>query len=168
MNDYCKNYMEYMFQTYSICTLLLFVKYFAVLIYAVDSTNRPQEDSILPGANSQTKRTAEDQRRVERILENDKESLPIHLIILWAALLVQNYCFATSGTGDCLSGGLTVLMATYTGLRYLFTFFYAYGLQPWRTISFLLSTQAVAVVACLLVAFSFKIDYTTITNKYAM
>jgi len=149
-----------LFQTYSICTLVLVIKVFVSNMIAADKVKEHlAEDKIIaiPGLVN----APEDRRRRHQgVCSNDQENIPLHLVVFWAAFLVQQYTNA-GGNGKYETVALTVLIAAYTGLRLFHSLSYYYALQPWRTLSFLLSTMSAWGAVSLLVAAAFQVD----TNK---
>lgn len=141
-----------MFQVYSICTLILFVKYFIITMWAIDSTTRPEEDKLLPMLP-----VPEDIKRRQRVFLNDVENIPFHMAILWGAFIIQNYCNA-SGHGDQQTSGLIVLIIIYTAARFLFTTFYLLALQPFRSIAYMIGQGAILVTCGVMISSAFKVD----------
>lgn len=80
-----------------------------------------------------------------RVAGNMVESVPIALIVLWGAVLSGGHALA-----------LTIIIYSYTGLRFLFAILYSLHLQPWRTLAFVASQACVATagVFALLAAFN--------------
>jgi uncharacterized MAPEG superfamily protein len=140
-------------QTYAICSLFMFLKYFFCLIYGANWSNHPPEDTEKLGDRP----VPEDIKRRERCFLNDVENIPLHLVLFWAAYLV---CFLalSSGKGEEEALGLLILFAIYTGSRTLYTICYIFGLQPWRTIVFGIANLSVVTSCCMLISLAFKMD----------
>ena len=141
-----------MFRVYSICTLILFVKYFLTALWAIDSSARPEEDKLLP-----TLPVPEDIKRRTRAFLNDVENIPLHMAILWGAFIVQNYCNA-SGYGDHETSALIVLIITYSGARLMHTTSYLLALQPFRSISYMIGQGAILATCGVMISSAFKVD----------
>ena len=89
---------------------------------------------------------------------NDIENLPFHLIVFWAAFLLQ--CFENaSGYGGRETLALTILFVIYSGSRVFFTAFYLSGITPVASIFFQFSIWAVFGAGALLVAAGFNINF---------
>eukprot|EP00600_Ochromonadales_sp_CCMP1393_P006216 CAMPEP_0174959850 /NCGR_PEP_ID=MMETSP0004_2-20121128/3397_1 /TAXON_ID=420556 /ORGANISM="Ochromonas sp., Strain CCMP1393" /LENGTH=164 /DNA_ID=CAMNT_0016208197 /DNA_START=41 /DNA_END=535 /DNA_ORIENTATION=+ len=141
-----------LFRSYAMCTLLLFIKYFFVQMYSANMNNHPEEDKMLPSAP-----VPENIKRRERMFANDTENIPFHMVVLWGAFVVQCYANLTDeGKNETIA--LTVLMCLYTLCRILHSVFYAFALQPFRTISFVLANFTVAAVAIVMVVSAFQVD----------
>ena len=144
-------------QTYSICTLFLFCKYIAAMFYGVNFKTRPPEDKAIIGEKAQTDVDEELVKRKERTFLNDVENIPFHVAIFWAALLVEILAIS-SGEGDKECMALLCLIVIYTAMRTLFTICYIYGLQPYRTIVYMLANLSAGATTCITVSCAFKMD----------
>jgi uncharacterized MAPEG superfamily protein len=141
-----------MFKVYSICTLVLFVKYFLTTMWAIDSSLRPEEDKILPLLP-----VPDDIKRRQRAFLNDVENIPFHMAILWGAFIVQNYCNA-SGHGDNETSGLIILIIIYTAARFLHTTCYLLALQPFRSLAYMIGQGAILATCGVMISSAFKVD----------
>ena len=134
-----------MFMT-MLCTGALWLKFFATLViqgyWRIRAGNRPQEDKKLGLGHKESpfeigmeldpshphsdkwKRNHQMDERWTRIVANDLESIPLALIVAWAAVI----CRAPAIIHD-------VLIITYVLSRIGHTYCYAYGIQPGRSIS---------------------------------
>ena len=138
---------EQMIEIYSICTSVLFLKYFFSQLYASNMSYHPPEDAFLGPA-----KVPADIARRERAFANDLENIPFHMLLFWATFLVQ--CMANA-SGNGLHGtiALSAVIVVYTASRISHSVCYYFGIQPFRTISFLIGNCAVfVVIACLLEA----------------
>jgi uncharacterized MAPEG superfamily protein len=151
-----------MFQVYSITSLVLLVKYFVTMMYAINPDDHPDEDEKIMGV----KEVPSDIKRRKRTAANDTENIPLHFAIFWAAFVVQNFCNA-SGNGQNETMALTCLIMIYTGFRGLFTLCYIFALQPWRTLSFISSQMTVFATAIILVVSAFQVDFAKIYPSLA-
>lgn len=149
-------------QAYSICTMILFIKWFVALMGSAESANHPSEDEKYIGKVAEPEAAVLFRRK--RVFANDMENIPINLTIFWAAFLLQYVLnFQRSSAGLLNSGaegtlGLTILICVYTGCRVLFHICYLYSLQPFRTIFFILGNLSTATVACFLIAAAGQIN----------
>lgn len=148
-----------MFKMYTVCTLLIFLKYTFSSLYSINWGTRPQEDfdafgvEIIPVPSNLKRR--------ERVTHNNVENVPINLVIFWGALVVQ--CFANAtGHGDLETTLLTYLILIYTICRFAHTVCFLFGLQPFRTLFYCLGMLSVASVACIAVRSAWKIDMTNV------
>ena len=147
-----------MIQAYSICTLVLYLKYFIAMAHAANPDDHPEEDKGIIKL-----KMPEDIKRRQRIAGNDMENIPLHLCIFWAAFIVQTLSNMT-GNGESETLGLTCLVVMYTGFRTIYSLCYVFALQPWRTIAFIFSQFAVLITACLLIASAFQVDTTKLLS----
>ncbi len=76
-----------MFQVYSITSLVLLIKYFVTMMYAINPDDDPDEDEKIIGA----KEVPSDIKRRQQTAANDTENIPLHFAIFWAAFVVQNF-----------------------------------------------------------------------------
>jgi uncharacterized MAPEG superfamily protein len=143
------------FRVYAICTLAIFTKYFVSLLMGANPTHHPDEDKII-GVDNKAEIDDAVKRRV-RVAGNDMENIPMHLVMFWAAFVVQNFANAND-TGDRATTALTVLIVLYCALRYIFTACYLFGLQPFRTIAFVLSQLTVFCTLIIMVNSAFQVD----------
>lgn len=144
---------DHMFQAFAVLSAILFFEYFMCLIYGANNTNHPEEDAML-GLDMTL---PPDIKRRERIVANNLENIPLHFGVFWAAFCVQNYS-NLSGHGHKETRALTVLYTIYAALRVMFVLFYAFAIQPFRSISFLLSQLCVFGAAILLIIGAFNVD----------
>ncbi|SDO45112.1 MAPEG family protein [Vreelandella arcis] len=128
---------------YALATVLLFFKMFAISAYQGvhrigKLTFKTPEDAALAGQKAAKEELPQVQRAARAWL-NDLENIPIFLALGVAYILVG------------ASPGLAAwLFPVFTVARYLHTLFYLGGIQPWRTVAYLVG------VACLFVM-SFQI-----------
>ena len=123
-------------------------------MYGANPAQHPEEDSETLGLKLEAPTGGQ---RKERQFANDLENIPMHLSIFWAAFILQNYVNA-SNKGVQTTTALTCLIVIYTALRTAFTVCYIFGLQPYRTLAFLLSNFCVFGASALLVAAAFQLD----------
>lgn len=148
-----------MFKMYTVCTLFILLKYTFSLMYAVNWQNRLQEDHDAFGENIIP--VASNAKRREKVANNNLENIPFHLTIFWAALLVQ--CFANgTGHGELETTLLTYLILIYAFCRFAYTLCYLYGLQPFRTLFYVLALSCVISTACIAVRSAWKIDMSNV------
>ena len=141
---------------YSICYLLLYLKYVVVLLMSADAANHPKEDEKF--ASKLKLLEGDEGIRLKRMLANDLENLPLQGVIFWSALLLQIFANA-SGNGDRETTALTVLIIVYTTSRLLHTICYYFALQPFRSISFMLAVFCTIAAAILAVNNASQIDF---------
>lgn len=141
---------------YSACTLFLYLKYFFCQMYGVDYEAHPPEDAKLLEGKTQV-HSPEDLKRRKRMFANDLENLPIHLTVFWAAFIVQNFANA-SGNGKNETTALILLFILYTFFRTFFTVFYAFQIQPLRSIVFILANLMVIAAGIVMVISSSYVD----------
>ena len=139
-----------LFQSYSICSSILLVKYIFAQVYGANLQNHPQEDEKLMKIT-----VPEDMKRRERIFANDMENIPFDMVIFWGALLIQIYAI-TSGRANSETIALICFIAIYTACRVLFTIFYIFALQPYRSLAWGLGRLSVLGAAFVMVSSSFK------------
>ena len=144
---------DQLFHVYTICTLILFMKYFFSTLWAINNDNHPEEDKIFQPAP-----VPADIKRRERVFMNDVENIPFHMAILWGAFIVQNYC-NYAGHGNHETSALIILMIVYTIARFLFTICYLFALQPFRTICFLISQFTIAATCIVMIISGFQIKH---------
>lgn len=158
-----------MIQTFAICNLILFLLYYFSVFSSIDKTKRPPEDVAVGQYNNpdslvpETAEAKERKLRYERHLNNVTENLPINVALFWGAFIIQNLC-NMSGEGKKNTICLTVVIATYTGFRVLYTVCYLCKLQPWRSFMYLLALGSImtAVINMVVAAFS-----TNVSNTFA-
>lgn len=114
---------------YSLATVLLFFKMFATSAYQGfyrigKKTFKTPEDAAFCGQEPAKEELPQVQRAAKAWL-NDLENIPIFLGLGIVYILV-----------GVPSGSAALLFMVFTGARYLHTFFYLAGIQPWRTIAF--------------------------------
>lgn len=146
-----------MFRAFALCSLFLFTKYFAILIYAANLKNHPPEDKPLFGDD-----TPPDIEKRQRVFANDLENIPFNVALFWGAFIVQNFA-NMSGHGKNETRALTVLFIIYCVARFLFTICYVFSFQPWRTILFFVGNCAVGAVSIVSVISAFNVDVGNLT-----
>jgi glutathione S-transferase len=125
-----------------ICLLTLLLKHvFTVIIQGSKRTKAgsraPEDASGDVKQNFITETTdaglLEAEQRWQRIVQNDLENIPIGLLITFASLIAADY-----------SSPIThiVFVCIFTVSRILHTFSYAYGKQPWRSLSWMFGVIA--------------------------
>lgn len=145
-----------LFQAYAICTLFLLVKVWVSNMIAADKkkSHLPEDKMLDVGlANPPEDKWA----RYKGVCSNDLENIPIQLVSFWAAFVVLQY-LNISGNGRYETQALTVLFVAYTGLRFCHSLCYYWALQPFRSLSYMLSTFCAMGSACVLVASAVQID----------
>lgn len=136
------NYHETVFISMT-CTVCVFFKlYITNTIAGAKNTAanlRSAEDfDKLPfkkNDNESDPKVKEQQFRWSRIVQNDLENLPIGLIIFWAATI-------SSAKG---SDVVPISFITFTVARTLYSIFYGIGLQPYRTMVYLIALFSMIV-----------------------
>ena len=147
-------------QVYAISNFILHLKYFITISYAANLDEHPPEDkAYFPGT------APENIKRRARTAGNDIENIPLHLCILWAAFIVQNIS-NMSGSGDQETIALTCLVVIYTALRIVYTAFYIFAIQPWRTVVFILSQLTMTATSCIMIASAFQVDTSKISHGF--
>jgi uncharacterized MAPEG superfamily protein len=153
------------------CTLALSLKYFATALAQGNTLGnagqRPPEDSALPtfkgikqnfaslqsqldspkqgqDAFKDSKRIQQTAARYTRIFGNDVETISINLVGFTVAYL--------AGVPSSL---YTPLISIYTGARYMHTFTYVLGLQPYRTIFYGVGWTAALTSLCAALNYQF-------------
>jgi hypothetical protein len=95
---------------------------------------------------------------------NDIENLPFHLVVFWAAFLLQVFTNA-SNHGRTETLALTVLFVIYSGSRVFYTAFYLGGIQPLGGLFFYVAILAVFGAGALLVDAGFNINFATVFGR---
>ncbi|KAI8892074.1 hypothetical protein BC833DRAFT_612690 [Globomyces pollinis-pini] len=134
-------------KTLTICTTILLFKFIITLSMQGNSRfnagSRPPEDSNLrPGASEQSfglqtnaeKHLIEKEMRWNRIVANDLENIPIGLIIFLVSILARSNEIVT-----------TICLILFTVGRLGHTIAYAYSLQPYRTVFWVIALLSVLV-----------------------
>ena len=131
-----------------VCTFLLHSKVFATVMIQGRKVIRPPEDAFLkitktksvdPDIENQKQNNNDnnndnqflDGDRWDRIVRNDLENVPYGLILAWACYIAD-----TETLGNWYEYCISVFIILFTIVRYLHTYCYANGIQPWRTILF--------------------------------
>ena len=148
-------------RTLGMCTLALFIKYVFVLFWSVNMANHPPEDKPqdkpqedkLVDANSD-----EAMKRKERILANDVENIPIHMVLQWACYLMIVEASDRDGSSNLVKA-LQALVIIYLLGRYGHTLCYAFGLQPWRSIFFIFAQLSALITAFLVAYAAFQVKF---------
>ena len=145
-----------LFRSYAVCTLFLQLKYFVSVMIAADKEKAHlSEDRVLDAGLKNSDPVT--WQRNKGVSANDLENIPLQVAIFWAAFLVQQYANA-SGLGKKETVALTVLFVVYTGMRFVHSICYYFALQPFRSISFMLSQFCQFGAGCILIASAFQID----------
>ena len=147
------NQWNQLIQQYTIITVVLLFKSTIVVSCAANSANHPPEDASfnLPPPPQEIKRR-------DRSMMNDIENLPIHLLVFWLALIVQCFVNMVGQYGTQGTIGLTVLFTIYGAARFFYSIFYGFGLQPFRSISYIIALICVYITAALLLYSAFIFD----------
>ena len=134
----------FLVQAYAVCTAVLAVKYIFSCQISGDMSHHPPEDkkflADLPVPSL----------RVKRQFQNDLENIPMTLVVLWGAFIMQNLSNA-SGHGKQGTFLLTICVIAFTVVRLLFTACYLLAIQPVRTISYAISLLVTFVSIYLMV-----------------
>jgi glutathione S-transferase len=153
-------------KVFAICTVLLYFKFIVTARFQAHSTlaagGRPPEDDMLgklakgeppkqtyglmidvhadeqENAEAKAKREAAliNDMRWKRIVANDLESIPLALAVYGAGLVVESY-----------ERVQVVAIIIYTITRFLHSYTYAKGIQPWRSIVWIVGLLAIVVGA---------------------
>jgi len=157
-------------QVMTICSMVLYLKFFIALAIqankSVKADARPPEDKSTksnepkptlemgdePSNEAEYASTPADMTvanaayvRWQRIVANDLENIPLALILAWGALIA--------------SGNNTVnvvAIIVFTTARVMHTMAYAFALQPYRSICWLIGVLAILVLAGNAIYGSFK------------
>lgn len=121
---------------YAVCAVALFLKMFALSLYQgyhriSRRTFRNPEDAAFVSRTPAVEELPQVQRAA-RAWINDLENIPIFLALGVACVLL-----------DAAPTAAPWLFVTFTAARYVHTLMYLFGLQPWRTIAYLVG------IACL-------------------
>jgi uncharacterized MAPEG superfamily protein len=146
--------LQQLSQIMAICTSIMLVKWVVTVCYAANTDDHPPEDAIL----GTLPKPPEDLKRRQRAFANDMENIPFHMVVFWAAFSLQVLAGFESGSKSAVVA-LDVLMILYTLGRVGHTVCYAMGLQPWRTIFFVIALASVLSVGVHLIYNSFKIKF---------
>ena len=101
-------------------------------------------------------------QRRQRVLANDLENVPMHLLVFLLTFVVQNLV-NMSGYGNDGTQALCVLYVAYAVFRCGFSLCYVLALQPYRTIFFLLSQITVFVTAGILLKGAWTVDVSNLS-----
>ena len=128
---------------YAIVVVLLFFKMFATSAYQGfhrigKMTFKTPEDAALVGREPAREELPQVQRAA-RVWLNDLENIPIFLALGVAYVWV-----------GASPGAAPWLFLTFTGARYLHTFCYLAGLQPWRTVAFIIGVACMWLMSLLI------------------
>lgn len=125
---------------YAVTSVLLFFKMFAISAYQGfhrigNRTFKNKEDAALLGLEAANEELPQVRRAAQAWL-NDLENIPIFLALGVAYIWVE------------ASPGLAVwLFSVFTVARYLHTLFYLYGIQPWRTVVYVIGILCMFVMS---------------------
>ena len=153
-NGYQLNHLT---QTYGVCTTAILLKYIITIFWSANTNDHPPEDTVSLGPLPPPPASDELKRR-QRALANDMENLPLHLIVFWAAFLLQILSAGVDGSEYSVKA-LQSFFIIYTVSRILYTICYAFALQPWRTVFFALALTSVSSAGILLIYSAFKCDF---------
>ena len=101
-------------------------------------------------------------QRRQRVLANDLENVPMHLLVFLLTFVVQNLV-NMSGYGNDGTQALCVLYVAYAVFRCGFSLCYVLALQPYRTVFFLLSQITVFVTAGILLKGAWTVDVSNLS-----
>ena len=152
---------------YASCTLYLVVLYAVSKFRAINLEKRPTEDGTMlaPAKSLLDQQTPEDKLRRERVLGNNIENIPLALIVFWGAFTLQlSMIYQDLDTNESTVKGLTALIILFSFCRTLHNICYLYGIQPVRSIVFLLGEFCFLATCCMLVFLATKIEFTFIAN----
>ena len=96
-----------------------------------------------------------DIRKRQRVVMNNLENVPYDALVFWAAF-VSVLAQSIAGGGQQEALALNVLLPVYSASRVAFTVFYVRGMQPFRTISFVVGMCSVVSAAGVLLASAAK------------
>lgn len=91
---------------------------------------------------------------------NELENVPFHVSIFILAFIVQNVANLSANWDSTSYYGtlaLSALYVIYAGLRVIYTICYLFALQPFRTISFVLSQLVVQTTVAILLYSAFTL-----------
>lgn len=123
----------------AINSLVIFIELLVALVIqgnrSVKAGSKPKEDQI-PGwpVPNPNQTDFENEKRWIRIIDNHLETIPFAILIFLMSCYMAN-----QGVDKDLKLALIILMTLYAFFRILFTFCYAFALQPWRSLSWALS-----------------------------
>ena len=142
-------------KAYALCTTFLLLKCFVSVMLAGDleKTDVPEDKCIKIG----DPKNHADRPRYKNVASNDLENIPLHLVVFWGAFIMQT-ASNMQGRGSDETIALGVFMVIYTTMRFFHSICYYTGLQPWRTVFFLVSMCCVIGAGSLLVSAAWNID----------
>ncbi|GEN28380.1 hypothetical protein HVA01_20260 [Halovibrio variabilis] len=128
---------------YAVASVLLFLKMFAIAAYQgfhriTKMTFKTPEDAALVGREAAKEELPQVQRAARAWL-NDLENIPIFLALGVAYVWV-----------DAAPGLAAWLFLTFTGARYMHTLCLLAGLQPWRTVAYIVGVGCTLVMCGLI------------------
>jgi len=152
-----------LFYVYSICTVLNFLLIKFTNFYAIKQVRPPEDAGLFGEIPSILKYSEEAAAKREAVHKNTHENW-LDVVVFWGALFflfVQNL----TGNGKSETLALTILYVVYTFGRYFWLISYAHGLQPWRTIGFMLANFSSAAAVTLLLAIAAQTDFTVLFSN---
>lgn len=148
--------------TYASCTLYLVVLYAISKFRAISMEKRPTEDGTIlaPAKALLDNQTPEDKLRRERVLGNNIENIPLALIVFWGAFTLQlSLIYQDLDTNEATVKALTALIILFSFSRTLHNVCYSYGIQPVRSIVFLIGELCFLATCCMLVFLATKFEF---------
>lgn len=140
-----------LFATLMFCCFIMFLEYWAVLVIqgrkGLKAGTRLAEDTK-DGGKSHTEADIEADDRWRRIVRNHTETVPLAFVVFFICTLVTEY-----EPNTFLA--ILIVIVIYTFSRILWTFCYAWGIQPLRSICWLVANLCVftAGIAAVIDAF---------------
>ena len=148
---------NFMIYAYAACTLCLAVKYQWSQMMGFDLANHPKEDERMNAGRRPV--DEETQKRRNRQAANDVDNIPFNMVIFWAAFVVQMQVnFSSDLDGQPGTRALTAVIIAYTASRFLYTVCYFTGVQPFRSIFYMMGSLCPLVAAAILVYSAFLLD----------
>lgn len=150
------NDINHMYQAYGLCTMIFVVIHLCLIALSANPENHPEEDKFL-----NLPEPPQDLKRRERMFHNHLENVPIQLVVLWGAFIVQIGALTdiNSNFGQDEVRTLTALVIIYTISRILHALFYKFAVQPARSIVFLISQLCVLVSSIVMCRSAFKVNF---------
>jgi hypothetical protein len=107
----------------------------------------------------------EEAKRKQRVLFNDIENIPLNLIVFWATFVLQfSLNYKDVDSNEDTTRALTALIVLYTFGRTSYSVCYTYGLQPYRSISFIFAELCFLCTCCILVYLAQQFDFDDLPN----
>lgn len=141
--------------TYAVCTVVLHGTQKFANFYSANFDDHPPEDVVL----GKQPPVPDDIKRRNRIMMNSLENVPVDLALFWAAfvsVLAQSIAGGGKDVGKEEALALNVLLPVYAAARVGFVVCYARGIQPARSIAFVLATASALAAAGVLLSSASK------------